>query len=143
MKIEKKESQILKSCGKKNHDEMQALQKHVAEAKIAVQNHPTAKTRQESMIHIAITVLKDLFIRAKDYDSVTLMKERKAVRADLEFKGTEKIEKTIGKKHSLRIYLRSKEKANEIIDNIEREQKEQNPRRKERQPRAKDTERSV
>ena len=93
------------------------------------------------MIDKAITVLKDLIIRAKTYDPVTLMKERKAIRADLEIKGTEKIEKAIGKKHSLRIYLLSKEKADEVIDNIEREQKEQNPRRKERQPRTKSVER--
>ena len=44
------------------------------------------------------------------------MKERKAVRADIKLKGTETIEKTIGKKHSFRIYLQSKEKADEIVD---------------------------
>lgn len=128
--MEKEEIHILKSCGKKNHDEMLALQKRVAEAKTAVQNHPVARTRQESMIRKAITVLKDLFIRTKDYDSITLLKERKAVRVALELKGTEKIEKAIGKKHSLRIYLRSKEKADEIIDKIERDLIEQSPRSK-------------
>ena len=69
------------------------------------------------------------------------MKERKAVRADIELKGTETIEKTIGKKHSFRIYLRSKEKTDEIVDGIEREQKEQKPRGKEKPLRMKDTER--
>lgn len=69
------------------------------------------------------------------------MKERKAVRADIELRGTEAIEKAIGKKHSFRIYLQSKEKADEIVDGVEREQREQKPRGKEKPLRTKDTER--
>ena len=73
--------------------------------------------------------------------SFTLTKERKAVRADIELKGTKTIEKAIGKKHSFRIYLQSKEKADEIVDGIEREQKKRKPRGKGKPHRTKDTER--
>ena len=69
------------------------------------------------------------------------MKERKTVRADIELKGTETIEKAIGKKHRFRIYLQSKEKADEIVDGIEREQKDQKSHGKEKPLRTKDTER--
>ena len=125
-------SDHLKACGKTNHREMLALQEHVVKTKTAVQNHPAAKARQESIIDRAVSALKDLFIRAISYDPIALMKERKAVRADIELKGTEAIEKAIGKKHSFRIYLQSKEKADEIVDGVEREQKEQKPRGKEK-----------
>ena len=140
-KLKKKDARILKTCGKTNHREMIALQEHVVKTKAAVQNHPAAKARQESIIDRAITALKDLFIRAISCDPIALMKERKAVRADIELKGTETIEKAIGKKHSFRVYLKSKEKADEIVDGVEREQKEQKPRRKEKPLRTKDTER--
>ena len=140
-KLKKKDARILKTCGKANHREMLALQDHVEKAKTAVQNHPAAKAKQESIIDRAISALKDLFIRAISYDPIALMKERKAVRADIELKGTEKIEKVIDKKHSFRIYLQSKEKSDDIIDGIEREQKEQKPRGKEKPLRTKDTER--
>ena len=140
-KLKKKDARILKTCGKTNHSEMLALQEHVVKTKTAVQNHPATKARQESIIDRAIAALKDLFIRAISYDPIALMKERKAVRADIELKGTETIEKSIGKKHSFRIYLQSKEKADEIVDGVEREQKEQKPRRKEKPLRTKDTER--
>ncbi len=129
------------TCGKTKHSEMLALQEHVVKTKTAVQNHPAAKAKQESIIDRAISALKDLFIRAISYDPIALMKERKAVRADIELKGTETIEKAIGKKHSFRIYLQSKEKADEIVDGVEREQKEQKPRGKEKPLHTKDTER--
>jgi len=108
--MEKEEIHILKSCGKKNHDEMLALQKRVAEAKTAVQNHPVARTRQESMIRKAITVLKDLFIRTKDYDSITLLKERKAVRVDLELKGTEKSKRQLARSTAFESICGAREK---------------------------------
>ncbi|MBR3430414.1 MAG: hypothetical protein IKG87_09980, partial [Clostridia bacterium] len=140
-KLKKKDARILKTCGKTNHREMLALQEHVVKTKTAVQNHPAAKARQESIIDRAVTALKDLFIRAISYDPIALTKERKAVRADIELKGTKTIEKAIGKKHSFRIYLQSKEKADKIVDCIEREQKEQKPRGKEKPLHTKDTER--
>lgn len=140
-KLKKKDARILKTCGKTNHREMLALQEHVVKTKAAVQNHLAAKSRQESIIDRATTALKDLFIRAISYDPIALMKERKAVRADIELKGTEAIEKAIGKKHSIRIYLQSKEKADEIVDSVEREQKKQKSRGKEKPLRTKDTER--
>ena len=140
-KLKKKEARILKICGKTNQREMLDLQEHVVKTKAAVQNHPAAKAKQESIINRAITALKDLFIRAISYDPIALMTERKAVRADIELKGTETIEKTIGKKHSFRIYLQSKEKADEIVDGVEREQKKQKSRGKEKPLRTKDTER--
>ena len=140
-KLKKKDARILKTCGKTNHHEMLALQEHVVKTKTAVQNHPAAKARQESIIDRAITALKDLFIRAISYDLIALTKERKAVRADIELKGTKTIEKAIGKKHSFRIYLQSKEKADEIVDGIEREQKKRKPRGKGKPLRTKDTER--
>ena len=49
--------------------------------------------------------------------------------------------KAIGKKHSFRIYLQSKEKADEIVDGVEREQKKQKSRGKEKPLRTKNTER--
>ena len=140
-KLKKKDARILKTCGKTKHSEMLALQEHVVKTRAVVQNHSAAKAKQESIIDRAITVPKDLFIRAISYDPIALMKKRKAVRADIELKGTEAIEKAIGKKHSFRIYLQSKEKADEIVDGVEREQKEQKPRGKEKPLRTKDTER--
>lgn len=138
-KMEKKEADIRRKCGKTTHAEMKDLQNQVTEIKTNLQKYPVARNKQQSIIDKAILILKDLFVRAKAFDSSALMKERKAFRAEIEAKGTEKIEEIIGGKHSPLTYREKAVKADEIISKIERGLKLHSI---DRQPHTKDSEKA-
>lgn len=139
-KIEKKEADIRRKYGKTTHAEMKDLQNQVVEIKTNLQKYPEVRNKRLSIIDKAILTLRDLFVRAKALDPFVLMKERKAIRAEIEAKGTEKIEKIIGGKHSPLAYREKAAKADRIIDNIVYER---NPHSIGRQIHTKDTEKAI
>lgn len=120
---------------------MKDLQNQIAEIKSNLLKYPEVRNKRQSVIYKTILTLKDLFVRAKAFDPFALMKERKAIRAEIEAKGTEKIEKIIGGKHSPLTYREKAAKADRIIDNIVHER---NPLSIDRQQvHTKDTEKAI
>ena len=138
-KMEKKEAYIRRKCVKTTHTEMKDLQNQIAEIKSNLLKYPEVRNKRQTIIDKAILTLKDLFVQAKAFDPLALMRERKAIRTEIDTKGTEKIEKIIGRKHSPLTYREKAVKADEIINEIEREHKLHSINK---QPRAKNSEKA-
>ncbi len=138
-KMEKKETDIRRKCGKTTHAEMKDLQNQVVEIKSNLQNYLEVRNKRQTVIDKALLTLKDLFIRAKAFDPFALMRERKAVRAEIEAKGTERIEKIIGGRHSSLAYWEKAVQTDEIIEDI---MYEREPHSIDKQSHTKDSEKS-